>query len=67
MRRARVGRLTAANLAAAIRAAVEDPSMRAGAETLGEALRLEDGVTRAARMIERFSAGQTASGFNAAL
>jgi sterol 3beta-glucosyltransferase len=45
--------LTAERLAAAIRAAVETPAIRARAEALGSAIRAEDGVGAAVRFIER--------------
>jgi UDP:flavonoid glycosyltransferase YjiC (YdhE family) len=48
-------RLTAQALAAAIRAAVEDPSLRTGAAALGERLRAEDGVARAVELVERYT------------
>lgn len=45
-------KLTPDNLAAAIRTAAEDPSMRERAEALGEQIRREDGVAAAVALIE---------------
>jgi sterol 3beta-glucosyltransferase len=45
--------LTAERLAAAIREAVEDASMRARAAALGERVRAEDGVGNAVRAFEQ--------------
>lgn len=46
-------RLSAAGLAAAIRAAVDDPAMRGRAAALGAHIRAEDGVARAVALLER--------------
>ncbi|HSG81360.1 MAG TPA: glycosyltransferase, partial [Gemmatimonadota bacterium] len=47
--------LTAVRLAEAVRQAVEDPTMREKAQALGSRIRSEDGVGRAASMIEEFA------------
>lgn len=46
-------KLTAENLAEAIRVVVTDPAMRQRAKTLGEKIRTENGVVRAVEIIER--------------
>jgi UDP:flavonoid glycosyltransferase YjiC (YdhE family) len=45
-------RITAGRLAAAIRRATQDPSLRAGAVRLGRAVRAEDGLQRAVDTVE---------------
>jgi sterol 3beta-glucosyltransferase len=49
-------KLSAANLADAIRVATSDEAMRRRAAELGERVRAEDGVARAVEIIERYSA-----------
>jgi sterol 3beta-glucosyltransferase len=49
--------LTAENLAAAIRTAVSDPSLKQHAVALGEAIRAEDGVGNAVRIIQQALGG----------
>jgi UDP:flavonoid glycosyltransferase YjiC (YdhE family) len=46
-------KLTAARLAAALRTVAEDAAMRMRAQTLGEAIRSEDGVGRAVALLEQ--------------
>jgi UDP:flavonoid glycosyltransferase YjiC (YdhE family) len=46
--------LTAEGLAAAIREATGDPDMRRRAAELGAKIRAEDGVSAAARLINRY-------------
>jgi UDP:flavonoid glycosyltransferase YjiC (YdhE family) len=48
-------RLTASRLAAAIRQAVNDESMRVKAQAIGKCIRSEDGVGTAVSIIERFA------------
>jgi sterol 3beta-glucosyltransferase len=55
-------RLTVENLAAAIRAAVNDTSMRQCAESLGEAIRAENGVGNAVRIIQQALGEQQPAG-----
>ena len=50
-------KLTAENLAAAIRTAVNGPTMRATAETVGEQIRAEDGVANSVAIVEGVLAG----------
>ena len=49
-------KLSAENLAAAIREAVENPAIRAAAEGLGDKIRAEDGVGRAVAAVESWVA-----------
>lgn len=49
-------RLTAGRLAAALREVTSSPSIRRRAEALGAAIRREDGVARAVRLLERIEA-----------
>ncbi|MGB9632368.1 MAG: glycosyltransferase, partial [Chloroflexaceae bacterium] len=50
-------RLTAARLATAIHTAVSDPVMRQRAVALGAALRAEDGVGAAVRLVKHYVGG----------
>lgn len=47
-------RLTAARLAAAIRAAVTDPRLSQAAADLGRAIRAEDGPGRAVQLVRQY-------------
>jgi sterol 3beta-glucosyltransferase len=47
-------KLTVENLAAALRTATEDATIRARAQRVGQALRAEDGVARAVEVFEAY-------------